>query len=301
MQEAGQVMGNVDGMISNDTLPPTTRVVIVGHVCIDENTSGSESVTTAGSSAMFIQQQLESSPGLDMAILAPYSADFAPFARDVRLVNPAQPGRTLRYRNFLDGDNRRQECVGAHNAEPVALDARTIAEIERADILIVCPLLPNFSPEYVAEVVSHAPAGAVKLLLVQGYLRTVCDDFRIIQRDFLEYDSVLPLFNIAVFSNEDIDDALPLAAQWSQQFPGTQIVVTQNRHGATIFSGGRGTPVPAQPIPTLEPINTIGAGDVFSAALALAYFSDRSIHSAVQHAHAAAGHFILQSHLQAAA
>jgi sugar/nucleoside kinase (ribokinase family) len=281
-------VGNVDIMNSNDTLPPTTRVVIVGHVCIDENTSGTESVTTAGSSAMFIQEQLASSPGLRITILAPYSADFAPFARDARLINPAQPGHTLRYRNFLDGDRRRQECVGADNAEPVALDARAIAEIEQADILILCPLLPNFAPEYVAEVVSHAPATAVKLLLVQGYLRTVCDDFRIIQRDFLEYSSVLPLFDIAVFSDEDIDNALPLAASWSAQFAATQIVVTQNRDGATYFSQGRGMPVPAAPIPSREPINAIGAGDVFSAALALAYFSDRSIHSAVQHAHAAA-------------
>jgi sugar/nucleoside kinase (ribokinase family) len=301
MQEAAQVMGNVDRMISKDTLHSTTRVVIVGHVCIDENTSGTDSVTTAGSSAVFIQQQLVSAPGLDIGILAPYSDDFAPFVPDVRFVNPSQPGRTLLYRNFLDGDRRRQECVGAHNAEPVALDARAIAEIEQAHILIVCPLLPNFSPEYVTEVVRHAPATAVKLLLVQGYLRTVCDDFRIVQRDFLEYDSVLPLFDVAVFSNEDIDDALQLAAPWSTQFPATQVVVTQNRDGATYFSGGRATSVPAAPIPTREPINTIGAGDVFGAALALAYFSDRSIHSAVQHAHAAAGDFILQSHLQAAA
>ena len=294
-------MGNVDGMTSNATQPQTPRVVIVGHVCIDENTSGTECVTTAGSSAMFIQQQLAQSSALDLAILAPYSADFAEFARGVPLLNAAQPGRTLRYRNFLDGDTRRQECVGADNAEPVPLDARAIAELQQADILIICPLLANFSPEYVAEVVGHAPAGAVKMLLVQGYLRTVCDDFRIVQRDFLEYNSVLPLFDLAVFSNEDINNALELAGSWSEQFTDTQIVVTQNRHGATYFSKGVGMPVAAAPIPTSEPINTIGAGDVFSAALALAYFSDRSIHSAVQHAHAAAGDFLLHSHQQAAA
>jgi sugar/nucleoside kinase (ribokinase family) len=281
MQRLAPAIGNVDGMTSNATLPQAPRVVIVGHVCIDENTSGSDRVT--------------------MAILAPHSADFAEFARGIPLINPPQPGRTLRYRNFLDGDTRRQECVGADNAAPVPLDARAIAELQQADILIVCPLLANFSPEYVAEVVGHAPAGAVTMLLVQGYLRTVCDDFRIIQRDFLEYNTVLPLFDIAVFSNEDIDNALPLAAAWSAQFAGTQIVVTQNRDGATYFSEGRATIVPAAPIPTLEPINTIGAGDVFSAALALSYFSDPSIHSAVHNAHQGAGDFILQSQLQAAA
>jgi sugar/nucleoside kinase (ribokinase family) len=287
-------------MIPNATSPQTTKVVIVGHVCIDENTSADESVTTAGSSAMFIQQQLVQTPGVDMAILAPHSADFAEFARGIPLINPCQPGRTLRYRNFLDGDKRRQECVGADNAAPVALDARAVRELEQANILIVCPLLPNFSPEYVAEAVSHAPAGAVKILLVQGYLRTVCTDFRIIQRDFAEYASVLPLFDVAVYSNEDIDDALPLAAEWSEQFPTTEIVVTQNREGATYFAQGHATSVPAAPIESLEPINTIGAGDVFSAALALAYLADRDIQAAVEQAHIGAADFIQQSQVRAA-
>ncbi|TQL54456.1 carbohydrate kinase family protein [Subtercola boreus] len=274
-------------------------VVVVGHVCIDENTgtdSGDSSPQrlrrSAGSPAFFMNRQLRTVPGVTVSVIAPYSDDFVDLRSGVPLLNPATPGGTLLYRNHIEGDVRRQECFHSQNADPVPLTSSYARALAHADIVVVAPLLANFTPEYLTAALAETRPGTLTMLLLQGYLRTVGEDGTVGQRDFVEYADVIPLFDVVVFSDEDLGDALAVADRWSREFPGRAIVVTQNRHGATGFENGVATHVPAKPLERQGVGSVIGAGDVFSAALALSYRESRDIRDAISRAHGVTAGFI---------
>ncbi|MCU1406801.1 MAG: hypothetical protein JWQ43_3104 [Glaciihabitans sp.] len=281
-------------MAKNDGAMPRTTITIVGHVCIDENASKGLVTRVAGSSAVYIHDQFAGRDDLDVAILAPRGKDFAEYSKDVPFLNEPCCERTLIYRNsFVDG-TRLQECVASEFAAPVPLTSEVGFELGRTDILVVAPLLANFDSNYISDVVSFLPDSAVKVLLVQGYFRSIDANDRVLQREFSDVASILPHFDIAVYSNEDISDALGHAERWSAEFSGTRIVVTQNSDGATLFQDGHRVTVPAEDLGSVDDLNTIGAGDVFSAALADSYYSSRDIVAAIAHANATAGEFLLE-------
>ncbi|MDF2444361.1 MAG: hypothetical protein JWR01_2564 [Subtercola sp.] len=274
-------------------------VVIVGHVCIDENTgsdSGDSSPQrlrrTAGSPAFFINRQLQAVPDVAVSVIAPHDVDFLDLRSGVPLLNPATPGGTLLYRNHIDGDVRRQECFHAQNADPVPVTAEYARALAAADIVIVAPLLANFTPGYLDAALQSARPDALTLLLVQGYLRAVGGDGSVGQREFAEYAEVIPRFDVVVFSDEDLSDALAVADRWSREFPGTKVLVTQNRHGATCFEAGVPVHVPATPLERQGVGSVIGAGDVFSAALAVSYRDSGDIRDAIGRAHGITARFI---------
>ena len=266
-------------------------IVIVGHVCIDENTGvDAEDERVAGSPAFFMNRHLQSLPGVSVSVIAPYGADFRSVDTTLPLLNAPTAARTLLYRNHIDGDERRQECFHSEGAAPVPLTPAFERELGVAGLVVVCPLLPNFTPEYLNEVL--APVAAVKVLLVQGYLRTVAHDGTVSKRSFDEYAEVVPRFDVAILSDEDMDDALETAATWSLEFPSTQIVVTQNRLGASFFERGVGVNVPARALERPGVGSVIGAGDVFSAALAVSCTRGVGIGVAVEQANTVAAGFI---------
>ncbi|RFA16666.1 hypothetical protein B7R22_04150 [Subtercola boreus] len=286
--------------------PPTTdacSVVIIGHVCIDENTgtdSGDKAPQrlrrTVGSPAFFINRQLQAVPRVTVSVIAPYGGDFLAVMSasppGIPLLNPATPGGTLLYRNHIDGDVRRQQCFYAQNADPVPVTATYARALAAADIVIVAPLLANFTPEYLAAALTETRPDALKMLLVQGFLRRVDDDGTVGQRDFAEYADVIPLFDVVVFSDEDLRMALTVADEWSRDFSRTTVVVTQNRNGATSFDGGVSVHVPAEPLERQGVGSVIGAGDVFSAALAVSYRESGDIRDAIGRAHEITARFI---------
>ena len=270
-----------------------TRVSIVGHVCIDENVSDDESITRVpGSPAVYMVGEFEQLSDVDSAVIAPFGSDFLELIAGTPLLT--QPGDlpTLLYRNlFVDG-HRRQECRNLAGADAAPLDRVTHRRLAHSDIVIVAPLLNTFSAEYIERVFAPVPSTALKVLLPQGYFREVGADHRIRQTGFADCARILPFFDLVIFSDEDCDDALGRAAQWSIENPRTRIVVTQNKHGATLFEAGRRQTVAATPVETVDSLVTIGAGDVFSAHLALAYFASGDLAQAVAQANAAAGRFL---------
>ncbi|TIH38678.1 hypothetical protein D4765_06170 [Subtercola vilae] len=271
-------------------------------MCIDENVSEGEAATRlAGSPAVFMNRLFSHDRALDVSILAPYGDDFEEFAAELPLLSRPLHARTLLYRNVLTGTHRRQEVEHAEASAPGDIDAIAGIELERTDLLILSPLLPNFDVDYVREVRRRVPAEAVTVLLPQGYMRTVASDGRVNKRDFVEFAEVLPLVDIAVFSDEDTDDALARGAEWSRRFVNTSIVVTQNKYGATLFRRGAATVIGAPLIGAVDPLATVGAGDVFSAALSVSYVAKRDLGLAVADANEAAAEFLQRSELGAEA
>ncbi|MDO9397174.1 MAG: PfkB family carbohydrate kinase [Herbiconiux sp.] len=271
------------------------RVVMVGHVCIDENSGTGlppAGERVAGSPAVFMNRYLRGAAEVEVAVLAPYGPDFLDVDSALPLLNGPTAERTLLYRNHLDGDQRTQECFDAALAHPVPVDAEAARALDAADLVIVCPLLPDLSAEYVASVLDGR--GALSVLLAQGGFRRVDARGRVSRGSFADAERIIPLFDLVVFSDDDVDAPLETARRWSAAYPGTVVVVTQNRHGSTWFSGGVGTAVPARAlrVPDGAAGNVIGTGDVFSAALALARLETGDVHAAVQCATAAAADFI---------
>ncbi|MCU1481915.1 MAG: hypothetical protein JWQ19_2701 [Subtercola sp.] len=290
--------------VDPDSTPATRqlRVCVVGHVCIDENTADSGDVLrSAGSPAVFIAHQLAEFTGVSTTVLAPRGTDFDPLAPEISFFGAARGDTTLVYRNsFIDGV-RHQQCLYTDSAVPKPIELHTAKLMRESDVVIVAPLLSNLAPAYLNDVFENVAASAMRLLLPQGYMRRVDTDHVVHEREFTEWAQVLPHFDVVVFSDEDCTDALDTARGWSRALPHTAIVVTQNRRGATIFERGRSRQVAAAPIAAVDSVATIGAGDVFSAHLALGLAGRRDLDVAVANANNAAASFIEAANVRASA
>ncbi len=181
----------------------------------------------------------------------------------------------------------------AEDAFEPPLTPETIGLIENAEILIVATLLPNYTPKYIQEALSHARPSCLKVLIVQGYLRNVRDDDVIELRGFPEASDVLPNFDIAVFSDDDHPEAEKLAMEWKEASPNTQLVMTQGPEGASIIEEDGLRNIPTTPVPLDEIVDSVGCGDIFAAALSYHYFKGKDISSAILAAHRAARHKLL--------
>ncbi|QWT24230.1 carbohydrate kinase family protein [Subtercola sp. PAMC28395] len=294
-------------------------VTIVGHVCIDQNRTvedltdehridngagtsatvdAGDTGSSAGSPAVYMAPQFSRNGVDDVYVLAPYSDDFLGLGAGLHFLNPPQPGRTMLYRNIIEGGLRRQECYLSETAKSVPLNDVVADRLASTDILVVAPLLPTLTADYIRQVTAAAPSHAVTILIAQGYLRDVTDESVVVKRAFIEHADILPQFDLVVFSDEDISDALVVARNWSGLYPQVRFVVTQNSAGATVFCAGMPTHVAAHPIDTVG--QAIGAGDVFSAALSFSYFRGGDAVDAVAEANSAAAEFIVRSAARAA-
>ncbi|MEF2977570.1 PfkB family carbohydrate kinase [Subtercola sp. YIM 133946] len=271
------------------------RVCIVGHICIDENPRGSEpAVRTPGSPAVFIVGEYAGLAGIETTVLATHGTDFSRLSPGTPLATPPGRSPSLLYRNYFVDGRRRQECRNTQNAAPPVLDGTARRLLAEADVVIIAPLLDNFTPDYLAGVFAIVSPSALRVLLPQGYFRAVAADQSIHQADFTEHARILPDVDLVVFSDEDCTDALDRAVEFSLSSPRTRIVVTQGELGATCVEQGVTHGIAASPISSVDELTTIGAGDVFSAHLALACVTSRDLRSAVATANEAAASFLDQ-------
>ena len=294
-------------------------VTIVGHVCIDQNRTvedltdehrtdhsadigevidAGDGGSSPGSPAVYMAPQFSRNGVDDVHVLAPYSDDFLGLGAGLHFLNPPQRGSTMLYRNIIEGGLRRQECHLSETAKSVPLTDVVADRLVSTDILVIAPLLPTLTADYIRTVTAAVPSHAVTILIAQGYLRDVTEESVVVKRAFIEHADILPQFDLVVFSDEDISDALIVARSWSGLYPQVTFVVTQNSAGATVFSAGTPTHVAAHPIDTVG--QAIGAGDVFSAALSLSYFRGGDAVAAVSEANSAAAEFIARSAAPAA-
>lgn len=249
-------------------------MVVAGHVCLDEIVASAGVTRAAGSPAVFMAPVLVEA-GIEPLISAPHGADFDALGTGLRFLEPPAGAQTLLYVNDVRTERRRQS-VG--HADVLARDTAapspaTRAALAGAAALVLTPLLP-LRDELVAELVSLLPAGALRVALVQGYLRrlgTAVDGAQPVEpREFTEADAVLPIMDVAVLSEEDLGDpaaAHHAAGMWSAAHPSTAIVVTRGEAGASAYLRGERRDVPAHPVGVLSAANLVGAGDLFSAAL----------------------------------
>ena len=289
--------------MSLDGAHPSVRVI--GDLCLDHNEVGGRKLEpTWGSPALFIARQLERSYGLRAVVSGAYGADLAPFLDGFTLDREPGEGRSLAYRNITGagGEGRvqywRAGTVAAEAAEVVAAGAE-------ADLAYFCPLVPDSDQaadlaEFRAsrgdrespgdrqslrggatrsEGASSGEGAAgvrVQVLLAQGLMRVSAGESRggwrrVERRDITDEEAAgWGCFDIVVFSDEDLDDAVAKAVRWSAVSRQTGFVVTQGGMGATLCYRGEATTVPVEPVGESSPV---GAGDVFGAAVGWEFYS----------------------------
>lgn len=265
-----------------------TNIVLIGHVCIDHNKTENATYDGWGSSVLYMSQYYQKNTGAVPAVISSYGPDMLEYLPEVTML-PAAPNRpaTLLYENDTSGSVRIWKCRNVAVAAPPAITPDMIALLQQVDIVVVATLLPNYTLDYLQEILSHARAGSLKVLCPQGYLRHVAPDSLVQPREFVEATGILPLFDLIIYSEEDHPRAMSLATDWKQSIAGT-IIVTQGQNGATIVGGSQPEHIPTTPIPPAEIIDSVGCGDVFAGAAALEYFHTKNLPKAVRAAHKAA-------------
>ena len=265
------------------------EVLVVGHVCIDQNRKdGSALKETAGSPAMFMEKIFRELPDCKLTIVAPYGADFEPYRSSVSLYpTMAQGITTMRYENIVTEHGRTQQCFYWEDAKPVPIDEQMVDYIKSAQIVCLAPLAPTIPASYVRQIKSLMNSESKLLMLPQGYFRTIQEDHSVHVRDFREAPDMLPHTDIIIVSDEDHPDMLSTALTWSRRY-GSSVVVTQAEEGATVVQNGKITPVPTQPVKPIDIVNSVGAGDILSAGVMYMLSRKHTLVEAVQFGNALA-------------
>lgn len=270
-------------------------IVIVGHVCIDHNKSEHASYTGWGSSALYMAQVFEREYGVTPQIITTYGPDIAPYLPPGTVLLPGEPGvhATLVYENDSSSGKRIQYCHNTEAAGPPALNAPAKTALGQADIIVVAPLLPNYSATYIARLLHCAKPGSLCVLCPQGYFRHIGQDGLVTPQPFADAEQIVPLFDVVLYSEEDTSAAFVLAERWTSSACRTNIVVTQSAAGATIVNKSGRITVPTTPIAPEAIIDSVGCGDTFAAAVCYQYFMQKSLEKAVRNAHLVAARKLL--------
>lgn len=148
-------------------------VTIIGHTCIDHNTIDGIKYENWGSSAMYIAKYFSKEFGIQSHIVSSYGHDFVKYATDFVFLGTPGDHNTLLYENIVTNGDRVQFCRHSDFSPPVDLKENIINILRRTDILIVAPMLANYSMEYIEQVMQYLPEGSLKVLLPQGYMRHI--------------------------------------------------------------------------------------------------------------------------------
>jgi len=264
------------------------KATVIGHVCIDHNLSEHIRYEGPGGPAIFIHKLYQQFSSVTVDIIAPYGKTFLPFETDLPL-HPRAPGgdQTLVYENRTHAGSRTQKAFFRETAEPVVITSIMAQKIKVSDIVFIAPLLPNFSPDYIKSLVEHASTEALKILIPQGFFRSFDSQDIVIFREFSEADAILENFDVMILSEHDYPDVQEKAIEWSRQYQ-VIILVTLGEKGCLVVQDGVTTGVNVDVVPESEVVDSVGAGDIFSAAFAYVFVKNREVMQAVEFANSVA-------------
>lgn len=249
------------------------NAVVIGHVCIDTNRSESIAYTGAGGPAIFISKIYHRIPGVDLTVIAPYGKDFLRYTRDLTFY-PRKPisGKTLVYENFSKGNIRTQKAKFLEYAKLLPINKEIQRILQRADLIFVAPLTPDFTPLYLKDLFEEVKT-SIKILLPQGYFRSFDQD-NVIKRDFIEDKEIVPLFDFVIVSDQDHPDMKSMSKKWSSK---TNVIMTLGDKGAVSIYKGKKIFAPTRPVKVVDIIDSVGSGDIFSASFGYKYYQTKDI------------------------
>lgn len=258
------------------------NITILGHVCIDENVSEHVSYTSAGSPAMFMAKIFGQLPDTKTRIIAPYGNDFVRYLKNISIY-PSKPlqEKTLSYRNTFHKSTRTQKAMNREHAEllPITDELREI--IHGSDIIFLAPLTPDYSVPYVHLLMQSVRSDALKILLPQGYYKSFDSNCNVHQREFKEAEDLLPLFDFIIASEFDHFAIAEYTKKWAQII---QVIVTRGDKGVHYYSKNDSLVVPVDPVKPKDIVDSVGSGDIFSAAFGYRYFETKDIKKSLEFA-----------------
>ncbi len=269
-------------------MPSTTNITLVGDVCIDHNVVNGRRYVSWGSSLMYMGRYLTSHSKANVAIIAAHGKDFEQYIDGVKIVNSSVLNNSLIYENIVQGEGRIQYCHNLSSSKPVDINSAVRKILENTDIFIFAPLTPNYSPEYIKSLLNHVPTGSLKLLTPQGFMRNIDDRGLVSKTNFSTAKDIVPLFDVVVASDEDCDQALEAAQQWVSFNKDLEVIITQNKNGATLVNKNGLRHVSTAPVAADDIVDLVGSGDVFSAQMILDYYEGKDILQAIADGNAAA-------------
>jgi sugar/nucleoside kinase (ribokinase family) len=232
--------------------------VTIGHVTLDQTARGTRPGGAAYYTAMTAHRL-----GLRVGLLTSFGPDFPRDAlpAGIEVVNvPAE--RTTTFRIGQTGGRTRELAVLARAAD---LEAEVLPEEwQDATLGALAPVTGEVDPGLAA-----AFPETSLVALPQGWMRQRGKGGILAPQPWEDADLVLPRVQALVVSHEDVEPFEKDAFEWFQQVPIG--AVTHGPEGAILFVNGERYGV--EPDVAVERDAT-GAGDVFAAALLIAYNRD---------------------------
>lgn len=257
------------------------KIVILGNICLDHN-EGKVSYTAAGGPATFMSDFFNKTKDVNSTVISSYGKDFLPYKKELNLY-PLIPNvaKTIVYENIEKNGKRSQKCHFYKDNPPPRINPDIKRALKAADILFITPLIPNFSFDYLRKVTEEANKNCIKILLPQGYFRKFSGNGDVLFREFKEAENILPLVDILILSLEDYPNMEMLSLQWVKKY-GITILITKAGKGASIINKNGVIQVPTVSIPENEIVDSVGAGDIFSASFGYFYFGNRDYDKSVK-------------------
>jgi sugar/nucleoside kinase (ribokinase family) len=256
--------------------------VVLGNVCIDHNRTNDISYEAAGGPPTFLSLFLNQTKDALLTTISSYGSDFLLFKNSLNLY-PLSPNTasTLVYENTMAHGKRSQKCYFYKEALPPEINQDMTKIIKEADVLFITPLIPYFSPEYIKNVAELTSKDCLKIFLPQGYFRQFDENDNVVFREFEEADEILPLVDFVILSNEDYPNIENLSFKWNKKY-NTTFIVTEAEKGAVIIAKNDKILVSTNSIPFEEIVDSIGAGEIFTASFAYNYFKNKDIERSVK-------------------
>ncbi|HSE03266.1 MAG TPA: PfkB family carbohydrate kinase [Methylomirabilota bacterium] len=236
--------------------------VAVGHVTLDQTARGTRPGGAAYYTAMTAHRL-----GLRVGLLTSFGPDFPGDAlpAGIAVVNVAA-ARTTTFRigqGRLGPGGRSRELAVLARAADLEVSALPEAWCD-ATLGALAPVTGEVDPALAA-----AFPETSLVALPQGWMRQRGKGGILVPQPWEDADLVLPRVQVLVVSHEDIEPFQKDALEWFQQVPVG--AVTRGSEGALLFVNGERYGIDADA--ALERDAT-GAGDVFGAALLIAYHRD---------------------------
>jgi sugar/nucleoside kinase (ribokinase family) len=223
--------------------------LLIGHVAHDETPQGPKlggtvSYAGAAADALAAQVAIVTSAQKDEVVLADL-----PRKTQIHLIE--SPESTV-FVNTYVGNTRRQ--VLRHRAALLSL-ADVPDAWRETPIVHLAPLDDEVDPQ-----LARAFPNSIRAATPQGWMRGWNAEGVVHPKPWRDAERLLPLLNVTVFSEEDIQQDAALEAHYASLT--SLLIVTRAAKGCTVYQQGF-APLDI-PAPAIEVVDATGAGDVFA-------------------------------------
>lgn len=266
------------------------NILIIGHVCIDDNEIENAKYESFGGTSMYMSFILRKI-GVNPSVISYHGDDFSKYLKNTDIY-PKTPTYKKTQRNFnrlVNGSPKTIKILNTSSSNEVSIHFELVQKIKKADLIIVAPLVPSISARYLNEIFSYSKKTSTKILVPQGYFREVDSDGKVLQREFIESKQITRMFDFVVVSNQDHKDIEELFIQEIKGLD-TTLIITQGGDGAKILSKNQVETISTKnKLSKEEIIDSVGSGDIFTAAFGYYFSKTKNLTDSVEFAHSIAG------------